>query len=340
MRVNSLFIKNFRCFEELSLSFSNRVMIVGKNGSGKSSILEALYFMINGKSFRTPDIGEMIKDDSSHLYVESHYKDDFEWSHDLSFGFDKDGRKKILLDGEISTRKDIMNKSSVVIHSPDDIYIIDGTPSRKRDFLDRAIFLTKRDFFNTVVNYKSYLKHKKVLLKKGNKEGILYLNKAVVSYIKEIQNLRILLADKIEKQTAIILKEMSLPLSLQIVLPEQDENIEDKLNSKIDKELLKGYSLYGPHLDIITIHISNRRGRSISMGEKSIISLILKLAEVQLLNEMGINSLFIGDDIIGFIDKKRSDMIFSYCNTVTNQFIISHIDESIKKDGWEYLKID
>ena len=340
MRVESLFIKNFRCFKELSLSFSNRVMIVGENGSGKSSILEALYFMINGKSFRTPDIGEMIKEEHSHLYIKSQYKDDFEWNHNLSFGFDTDGRKKILLDGEVSTRKDIMKKSSVVIHSPDDIHIIDGPPSRKRDFLDRAIFLTKREFFNTVVNYKSYLKHKRVLLKKGNKEGILYLNKAVVTYIKEIQNLRILLAEKIEKHTATILEDMSLPLSLQIILPEKDENIEEKLNSKIEKELLKGYSLYGPHLDIISIQVSNRRGRSISVGEKYIISLILKLAEVQLLNEMGIKSLFIGDDIIGFIDKKRADTVFSYCNTIENQFIVSHIDYDVKKDGWEYLKID
>jgi recombinational DNA repair ATPase RecF len=84
----------------------------------------------------------------------------------------------------------------------------------------------------------------------------------------------------------------------------------------------------------------NRRGKSISMGEKSLISLILKFAEVQLLNDLGIKSLFIGDDIIGFIDKKRSDMIFSYCHTMDNQFILSHIEVEHKKEEWEYITLN
>ncbi|MCK5808686.1 DNA replication and repair protein RecF [bacterium] len=339
MRVNSLSIKNFRCFNELSLTFSNRVMITGKNGSGKSSVLESLYFIMNGKSFRTTDLNDMIKDDEDYLFVESNYKDDFDWEHNSSFGFDRDGRKKILQNGEAAHRKDIMKAASVVVHSPEDIKIVDGPPSKKRDFLDRAIFLTEKKFYSTVVNYKSYLKQKKILLRNGNKNGLLYLNRAVIPYIEEIVKKRQIIAQNIEKITKKIFEEMSLPLSLKIILPDQDENIEEKLNSKIDKELLKGYSLYGPHLDIIKIIVLNRRGKSISMGEKSLISLILKFAEVQLLNDLGIESLFIGDDIIGFIDATRSDMIFSYCTTMENQFIVSHIDSENKKSNWEYITL-
>ena len=340
MRVNSLSIKNFRCFKELHISFSHRVMIVGKNGSGKSSLLEAVYFIINGKSFRTTELTDMIKDDKKHLFVESNYKDDFDWIHDTTFGFDRDGRKKIIQDGEPAYRKNVMKGSSIVVHSPEDIQIIDGPPSKRRDFLDRAIFLTHKEFYNTVVNYKSYLKQKRILLKNNNKNGLLYLNRAVVPYIKEIETMRLDVAQTIEKKSTAILKEMSLPFSISINLPDREKNIEEKLNSKIDKELIKGYSLYGPHLDNIQINVMNRRGKSISMGEKSLISLILKFAEVQLLNDLGIKSLFIGDDIIGFIDKKRSDMIFSYCHTMDNQFILSHIEVEHKKEEWEYITLN
>jgi len=315
-------------------------MIVGKNGSGKSSLLEAIYFIINGKSFRTAELNDMIKDDEQHLFVESNYKDDFDWLHDTTFGFDRDGRKKIIQDGESAYRKNVMKGSSIVVHSPENINIIDGPPSKRRDFLDRAVFLTHKEFYNTVVNYKSYLKQKKILLKNNNKNGLLYLNRAVVPYIEEIETMRRNIADSIEKKAINILQDMSIPFSINIIFPEQYYNVEERLNSKIEKEFIKGYSLYGPHLDNIQISVMNRRGKSISMGEKSLISLILKFAEVQLLNELGIKPLFIGDDIIGFIDKKRSDMVFSYCNTMDNQFILSHIESGKKKEEWEYITLN
>lgn len=340
MNINSLLIKKVRCFEELSLSFSNKVVIVGKNGSGKTSILESIYFIINGRSFRTTHINEMINEDNSYLYISSKYKNDFEWLHDVSCGFDRDGSKKILLDGELSNRRNIMEKASIVIHSPEDMNIIDGPPSKKRDFLDRAVFLTNRSFFNTVVNYKSYLKQKKILLRNHKKKELLYINRAIVTYIEKIREERHSISEMLYKKVNSIIKEMSIPLSFDIKVEENNDNIEEKLQSKLEQELQKGHSLYGPHLDNVTINILHKKGRSISMGEKAIISLILKFAEVQLLNDLGINSLFLGDDIMAFVDKKRSDLIFSYCSTMDNQFILSHIDKEKDNKEWEYIKID
>ncbi len=338
MRVFSLTLKNFRCFDSSSFSFSDKTVITGKNGSGKTAAIEAVYFSVNGKSFRTPEKKEMIQAGSPYFYIETKSEDDFGWAKVISWGVSRDGVKKITIDGENSTRKEIIKAFSTVVYSPDDIEIIEGSPSRRRDFLDRIIFLKDREFLSTVINYQSYLKHKKVLLKQGDKKGIHYLNRAVIPYIYKIREGRKTVMQEIISLSKSIMDIMNMSFNISFSFPGED--IERLLHDKMEYEIERGYPVVGPHTDQINLKVFNRKGRSISMGEKAFISLIFRLSEVELLKKERIIPLFIADDITGFMDHEKSEKILSYASSMDSQCIISGISFSNEIKKWEYIPLE
>ena len=329
MKINSVFISNFRSLSDFSLNLPQKLLIKGKTGSGKTSVLEACFVLSSGRSFKTFDIKDCISKDAQNFYIESVF-DDFEgYSRKVSVGYDRKGNKRIIIDGTVSSRKDLMNIAYPVVHSPDDMFIITGSPKLRRDFIDRICFIEDKSYFDDMSEYIRFIRNKNAALKDKNAGVVKYLNAAAVPLIDRIRKKRSVSCETINKKIEFLseklFSKMKIFFSYNI-----DENCAEKLESRLEKELEKGFSIYGPHLDNlnITTEIGNAKN-NISMGETYISSFIIKLAELSVYAERNEYPIFLIDDIFVFVDDETKKILFKEVESLKNQILMTSSIENI-----------
>ena len=323
MKINSVFISNFRSISDFSINLPQKLLIKGKTGSGKTSVLEACFVLSSGRSFKTFDIKDCISKDSPNFYIESVF-DDFEgYSRKVSIGYDRKGNKRIIIDGNVSSRKDLMNIAYPVVHSPDDMFIVTGSPKFRRDFIDRICFIEDKSYFDDMSGYIRYIRNKNAALKDKNTEVIKYLNAAAVPLIDRIRKKRNVSCETINKNIQFLSEKLFSGMKIQFYC-NTDENCAEKLESRLEKELEKGFSLYGPHLDNINIttEVGNAKN-NISMGETYISSFLIKLAELSIYAGKNEYPIFLIDDIFVFVDDETKKILFKEVEALKNQILMT-----------------
>ena len=158
--IKSLFVKNFRNHQELSLSFEKFNYIEGLNGSGKTSLLEALYYVSLLKSFRTSDDKNLIKSGSEYAKViVKTTNDNYEVVLTESSKFLKRNNKVI------TKMSEFIGGYKVVIFSLEDLMIIRGFPKERRMFMDIEMSQVTNSYLKDLTVYKQVLKERNALLK-------------------------------------------------------------------------------------------------------------------------------------------------------------------------------
>jgi len=165
MRLAKLQLTDFRNYKKETVEFDPGVNILtGKNGEGKTNLVEAVYLLSMGRSFRTNIDPQMIRFEAGRMSACG----DFERDDDpLSIEVRLAGRQKsILIDG-IEHRKtaDLQGLIYTVLFSPEDLRITYGEPEHRRRFMDRELFQIKPLYYLDVVRYKRIIRNRNLLLK-------------------------------------------------------------------------------------------------------------------------------------------------------------------------------
>ena len=165
MIIKKIKLKNFRSHEEYELSCDGlTTLILGENGWGKTSVLEAVYIALSGKSFRAVD-REILK-----MGVEF-YVIFIELMNGEEVRVSYDGVNKIfLVDGKKWKRLPKKNRYPMILFVPSDLNLISASPSRRRDYFDAFISQKDERYAQAVLKYKKALKQRNELLKRENVE--------------------------------------------------------------------------------------------------------------------------------------------------------------------------
>jgi len=160
-----------------------------------------------------------------------------------------------------------------------------------------------------------------------------YLNMAAVSVIEKIRKKRNNAIELINKKIDIISNDIIFENTV-VFQKLTDENIEEKLELKLEKEILKGFSLYGPHLDSLNIQVNKRNNKnSVSMGETYLLSFLLKLSELFIYADNNLYpSLFI-DDVFVFLDEFIKGELLKKIIDLKNQVIMTSSVHDICKNN-------
>ena len=165
MYFKEISLTNFRNYENQKVDFHDRVnIILGENAQGKTNLLEALYIMSLGKSFRTAKDSEMIRFGSQMARVKTVSVKDGE---DLTIEIGLIRNKKSLkIDGVKKNRiSDLLENVYIVIFSPDDLKIVKDEPEKRRKFIDRELCQLKPVYYDVLSRYKKALMQRNFLLK-------------------------------------------------------------------------------------------------------------------------------------------------------------------------------
>jgi len=296
---------------------STSTIITGKNGTGKTSLIEALYVALQGSSFRGSDSDILQRD-------ESWYRIDVEMSdgsvRTVKFDSSKQtGRKQFTVDGKISYRLSPANRYPVVLFEPEDMRMINGSPVRRRHFIDHFISQINPLYGQSLRKYERALKQRNNLLKRltTTADELFVWNVALSEYGAYIVLERTMVTEKINQLITPVYQTISqtsdtigIHYSHTLV-----DNIQQKLMSELtknaDKDKLLGYTTTGPHRDdILVSYNTSPADTTASRGENRSIILALKQIEADIIYEVTDKKpILLLDDVFSELDSDRQQQI-------------------------------
>jgi DNA replication and repair protein RecF len=322
MFIQQLQIHNFRCFKFLHLEFNQRIILLqGPNGSGKTSLLEALYFAAYRRSFRTAISSELINYDVLNAFniqltgISS--PQDAIWN--ITAGCSIQEKFFKVNNQPVRSFKSLIDIYRIISLTEDDVMIIKGAPALRRAFIDQSIVLESPEFIKILWHYKKILQSRNTLLYNNSIDSLLYetwtfqlWTYACMIEKKRIETLCFL--EKFLKKFCLEFLQTSCSLSYHnTLLASCYENFDDFMKDNLllyTKERAAHRSLFGPHLHNIEIILSDTHpAKSFSSrGMQKFLIFLLKIAQVYLLNQ---NIIFLIDDFFVDLDQKRIEYLSS-----------------------------
>ena len=284
MAISKLSLFSFRNHEKKEITFSKGITVIwGENGSGKTSLLEAIYILSLGKSFKTHKQSSIIKKGHSSYIL----KGDFSYSeitNTVAIQTNLNNTKTIKVNGKtIKNRKEIIGKNNVVVLSPEDQVITKGGPKERRIFFDRLFSIVNSDYLNTLQEFNRALKQRNALIfnyKQIKGESFLpWEEKLSISAVKLWETRKKCFSDYLKSLNNVV-SEYQKDLILNVLYLEKtykEEEFEKKLKQTRERDCLLGTTSHGPHRDNIKILWSGKDIREYgSQGEHKISLILLK----------------------------------------------------------------
>ncbi len=314
MELEKVILSSFRNYEREEITFSAGLnCIQGDNAEGKSNLLEAIYLISTGKSFRTRSLSNLIKHSEKGFQIEAFFsKKGIPHSLDISYG--PKGRKVLYNQTSYSSFLPLLGILPCVLLAPEDISIITGAPAERRRFLDLHISQMNPLYVYHLGRYHKAMKQRNALLRKQEKKGLdpweqimaLSAHHLIEKREEALLNLKDLVGDAIsflsDKQEAFSWKYDN---TLQATSPSQ---ILEQWRKSRKKELLLGSTLIGPHRDDLLLYIQGQEIKTYcSEGQKRSCIAALRLAEWKVFKSFFESPpLFAVDDFGVHLDLKRS----------------------------------
>ena len=333
--IEKLKITNFRSYNALELAFdSNPTVIYGKNGVGKTNLLEAVSLLYPGKGIRRSSFHDMINQSNNHPWkVEAICR---KKNNLFELETSSDGKGRVVrIDGKKVPQNNLSSNMKIIWFLPPMDRIWMETSKDRRKFLDRMVFSLDIKHAKRCAQYEKLLRDRNRLLKDRIEDSSWYLaiekEMAILGF--EIDNCR---RDFIEKlNTVLIEKNNYFPL---IKLNLKDDPIESEevflknLMNQRGQDLVTGRTNFGPHTDDLQGFYLEKEidTKYSSTGEQklSIISIILSNAKL-IKEQHKVSPIMLLDEITAHLDEVRKENLFSELLSLESQFFISGTEVGI-----------
>lgn len=304
MYVERLRIIDFRNYRETDVEFSSHFnLILGQNAQGKTNLLEALYLICLGRSFRSAKNQDLVRFGSGSLLIEGSLILDNQIGRTAILRYTRDGRKEISLDRKkIQRHSKIFGQFPIVVMAPDEFKITSGGPAERRRFVDILLSQISVTYLSNLQDYSRILRQRNRILQNARSgfhidpSAIAPWTENLVKIGSQITRDRYLFIHDFSNVLAKIYRQYTetsddLSVRLKSRLPDADmEQIEGEfvrlLDERFHREKKRGATLVGPHREDLDFSINGVDLRSFgSRGEHKSALISLKLAEFRYLEQ-------------------------------------------------------
>ena len=337
MKVNSLCLDNFRNYNHFFIEFDRDInILIGSNGQGKTNLIEAIYLLSVGKSFKTHINKQMIMFDCEFAKVKGEVTSNNKL-RSLEMILGSDFKRAKIDDQDIYKISEYVGLLNVVVFVPDDLYLIKGSPNNRRRFIDLELSKISPIYVFNLSKYNNLLKERNKYLKilnQKNRDGDEYLEvldeqmaRLQVEVIKKridfIKNLN----QKVTSIYNLIAKNDNEKISLRYrCFLKQEltyENILALYKKNHQRDIRYMQSHLGIHKDDLKIFMNgNAADLFASQGQQRTIVLSLKIALIELIkDEIGEYPVLLLDDVLSELDEARKNMLLDILNQKIQTFI-------------------
>lgn len=351
MQILDLKLLNFRNYEKLELQFNPyKNIIIGKNGMGKTNIVEAIYVLALTKSFRGSKEDVIIRYNSDLARVEgtvlAKYKDKYKV-------IIKPNDKKVKINNtNIDRISDYLSKINIVLFTSEDLKLIKDTPNTRRKLINIELSQFSNDYLKILTLYNKVLKQRNAYLK------TLYVNgNASRDYLDILTNQLIDIGIKINKYRSDFINSISKYIDdnylkiakksgLKLVYKSDYNNKpkEDLIKiykKELNRDIVLGKTNIGIHRDDYDLYLNDKNLKDYgSEGEQKNAIISLKLAEINIFKEeKQINPILILDDLFSELDQQKINNILKFISEDIQTFITTTDLKKVSKKLMENSKI-
>lgn len=324
MFIDYIILNNFRALKNDRVIFDRNFNIIyGKNAQGKTSLIESVYFLASGKSFRTRKISEQISFKEKKTTIFAKAKDDV-----YAVELEKES-KNFYKNREKTKYANYVGDIPVISFSPEDAELINGSPDIRRRFFNYEICQTDRSYLSDIMKFQKILKVRNQLIKKKETNSEIfkiynekYIELCAILSLKRKEYINKLSEVLNKKYRQIFGNNKELIIEYEnffgdikdLTKEELVEKIRLILKEKEEKEIIYGYSLIGSQKDDYNFILADKKVKSFaSQGEKKSILLALKIAIGEyIIERKGETPIYLLDDISAYFDEIRKYSVLDY----------------------------
>jgi len=339
MYLSSINLRNIRKHTDTKIDFAKKLnYIVGGNGVGKTTVLEAIYYLCTTKSCVTSSDAEAVKLGENGLSIQGYFTEATDNFVQINYSLTENKKAYRLSDKQIFKFSDVIGKFPVVLLSPADHSITQGFPAERRKFVDSVISQSSKTYLANLIEYNKTLKHRTYLLnrlresnKKENRELEAWNEKLVISGAEIIEHRKNFVSEfepYISSSYYEILSNREKPKIKYYYLDGNcsgnlSECFERRLEMLAEDEIRRGTNLVGPHRDDFIFEIDGLKLKHYgSQGQHKTFQTMLRFAEYfYLKDKTGTSPIFLLDDVFGELDAERAASISKHLSTVGQALI-------------------
>lgn len=337
MSIAHLSIQGVRNLDNVSLDLHERYnFFIGPNGSGKTSLLEAIYLLGTARSFRTHLYNKVVQHDKAHLTVFGciHEQDEID---NIGVQKARDGGTEIKIN-QISCRHSayLARHLPLQLYYPDSFKIIDATSKVRREILDWGVFHINPDYFKVWAQYQRVLKQRNAWLRGGVRNiNIAEWDKLLSDYADKIHQMREdyfqLFLPLFEDVLHDLLSATDTKLLLSVSYSKgwKEESLLDALSHDKDRDMRMGYTHHGPHKADIVFQDNHRLIKDVySRGQQKLVIMAIKLAQGLLLSQVSNRQcVYLLDDINAEFDDIYFSKVMEYLSKISAQIFLTGVSE-------------
>jgi DNA replication and repair protein RecF len=342
---NSIDLINFRNFENYSIKFSkNCNVFFGKNGSGKTNILEGISLLTKGRGLRKDKFKNIIKKNCEKFIIKSDFQSE-EIIYNLiaeTENINTRLKKKLTVNNDKSSDslELIYDKTPFLYFLPETERLFQSSPSIRRNLIDQFIY-TSHNKYNKLVNrYNKLIQERsKILINNNNDDSWLnQLEKNISADGLQIYSLRVDQLNILINNLNIYLKEFDLPFNIDTTLIDkfytsnlQNEDYEETLKNNRKIDALVGGCAIGPHKSDYMFSVNNNSFVSqLSTGQQKTIILLMYLSQCKYLSEVKFKQpILLLDEVCSHLDDINRNVLLTLIETFKLQIFMTGTSESL-----------
>ena len=343
MRVTKLALTNFRSYQNLELEFAaGSTTFIGNNGAGKTNIAEALIYLSFLSSHRVSQNQPLLALGSEQAIIRAEIERDSRTLQvDLEINATKANRAR-LNQSPTKSQREILGALQTIYFSPEDLDLVRGEPTHRRDFLDKLLITRSPRLAGVISDYDRVVRQRNTLLKTRAPESALApWTEQLIAFGSQLSAERIALVEALNPYVSANYKNLnevkeasiSYKSSTEGLTTNVEENAALLTARQLDvakQEIDRGVSLVGPHRDDLHLQLGDFPAKGYaSHGESWSMAISLRIGSFNLLKSEGAEPILILDDIFAELDTARRAQLTSVTRMAEQTFITAAVESDL-----------